>query len=145
MKKILTLLIVALMGVGATALAESKQTLTINGETVSKVVARITFDGDNVVLTFSDATTQTADMGSVVLTFSVDASTAIYSMKSIVEDNLDIDGLEPDTQVVIYNAEGKKMLAARADHARAILQTHSLPGGVYMLKAGNQVIKFVKR
>lgn len=134
-----------LLLLGLSARADSKQVLTINGETVEKVVTRITFSGDNVVLTFGDQTTQTVDMEMVTLTISLDGTTDIGTVKEQVGDVLDIDGLEPGTEVVIYNAQGRKMLSARASDVRAILQTHALKSGVYVLKAGNQIVKFIKR
>jgi hypothetical protein len=58
---------------------------------------------------------------------------------------LDINGIEPGTTIEIYDAQGKKVITARADEARTILNTHSLKGGIYLLKANRQVVKFVKR
>ena len=125
--------------------AEKKQTLTINGEKVEKLLTRITFEGDNAVLTFGDNTTQTADMEAVILSFSVDDLTAIGTIKGNVGNKLSIDGLEPDTEVEIYDAQGKKLLTAHIDETRAILNTRSLKNGVYLLKANRQVVKFIKR
>ena len=54
MKKLKLFTMACLLSVAFTAQAGNVQTLVINGEKVEKVVARITFEGDNVVLTFSD-------------------------------------------------------------------------------------------
>ena len=43
-----------------TMMADTKQTVKIDGTTVDKTVERLTFDGDKVVLTFTDHSTQTA-------------------------------------------------------------------------------------
>ena len=45
-----------------TMMADTKQTVKIDGTTVDKTVERLTFDGDKVVLTFTDHSTQTEDM-----------------------------------------------------------------------------------
>ena len=143
MKK-LTLIATLSLLMGLSVQAEKKQTLTINGQTVEKVATRITFEGDNVIITFGDQTTQTADMEQVKLSFAP-VSTAIGTIKEHVTDVLDINGLEPGTTVDIYDAQGKKVMTTRADEARTILNTHSLKGGIYLLKANRQVVKFVKR
>lgn len=144
MKKLTLLAVTCLLTLCISIQAEKKQTLTINGQTVEKVATRITFEGDNVVITFGDKTTQTADMEQVKLSFAP-ATTAIGTIKDYVTDELNINGLEPGTKIEIYDAQGKKIMTARADEARAILSTCSLSNGIYLLKANRQVVKFIKR
>lgn len=143
MKK-LTLITVLCLLMGLSVQAEKKQTLTINGQKVEKVATRITFDGDNAVITFGDQTSQTADMEQVKISFSA-VPTAIGTIKEQVADVLNINGLEPGTTIEIYDAQGKKVITTRAEEARAILNTRSLKGGIYLLKANRQVVKFIKR
>jgi 3-dehydroquinate synthase class II len=119
--------------------------LVINGEKVEKVVARITFEGDNVVLTFSDQTVQTADMENVVLSFTPEDLTAIGTIKNAVNKTFSIEGLEPGTEIIIYNTDGKQVLTARASEDLTTLKMSSLKKGVYLMKAGKQVVKFIKR
>ena len=145
MKKLKLILLTCLLICGLSVQAEKKQTLTINGEKVEKLVTRITFEGDNLVLHFSDQSTQTADMESVVLSFAVEDLTSISYIREQVKNTLSIEGLEPGTEVLIYNAEGKKMLSVQASEVQTILKTKSLKKGVYLMKAGNQVVKFIKR
>ena len=47
--------------------AGSKQTVKIDGQLIEKTVSEITFDGDNVVLQYSDNTSDQADMSLVTL------------------------------------------------------------------------------
>lgn len=145
MKKLKLITITCLLMLGLSVQAEKKQTLTINGETVQKLVTRITFEGDNVVLLFSDGASQTADMESVKLSFSVEDLTAIGTIKGEIVDKLFVEGLEPGTEVVIYNTEGKQMMTARASEVQTVLKTKALKKGIYLMKAGKQVVKFVKR
>lgn len=124
--------------------ANATQTLKINGETVEKAVVTMTFNGDNVILTFSDQTSQTTDMSTVVLTFdSADAS--IYSLKSATGSLLNIDGIQPGTEIIVYDAEGRKQLATKASKNSVRISVEKLKAGTYIMKAGNQVVKFVKR
>ena len=119
-----------------------KQTLTINGETVEKAVVSITFDGDNVVLHFDDASEQSADMNTVTLNIDV-SGTGISVLKGEVTDRLSIEGLPEGTPVTIYDASGRLVLSSLASNLSPL--TSHLPHGVYVLKAGNQIVKFVKR
>lgn len=125
--------------------AAGTQTLTINGEKVEKVVARITFDGDNVILLFGDETQQSADMSSVTLQFTLDDDTAIEALRQPVGDLLNIKGLEPGTHVSVYNAKGEIVASVKASDAQELLQTGSLKKGVYLIKAGKHVVKFIKK
>lgn len=139
MKKILlaTLLLIC-MSVNA------KQTLTINGTEVDKTVVTMTFSGDDVILTFSDETDQTVDMSSVVISFSSSTSIA-YTLKTPVGSELNIEGLTEGSEFEIYDATGKMLINAKANGTSANVSIDSLRSGVYILKAGNQVVKFVKR
>lgn len=134
-----------LLSVAFTAQAGNVQTLVINGEKVEKVVARITFEGDNVVLTFSDQTAQTADMESVKLSFTPEDLTAIGTIRNAVNKTFSIEGLEPGTEITVYNADGKQVLTTHASEDLTILKMTSLKKGVYLMKAGKQVVKFIKR
>ena len=122
-----TLLLASVLAV----MAASSQELTINGQMVEKTVARITFDGDNAVLTFSDNTLQSVDMESVVITFDLSLPNAI-SLTDIT------DLLTSGTQVTIFDASGKKVLST-FDPSSSI---YNLPKGVYVMKAGNGNVKF---
>ena len=50
-------------------MADSRETITINGPTVSGQATRITFAGDNVTLTYADGTSQTESMADVTIAF----------------------------------------------------------------------------
>lgn len=129
----------------APARADQGQELTVNGEVVENTVARITFDGDIVVLHFTDQTSQSADMGEVRLKFIPKDATAIRCLKEVVADKLDVSGLDPGTTVTVLDASGRQVLTAKAADVRMQLSTQSLRSGVYFLKAGKQMVKFVKR
>ena len=64
------------------AFADNKQTVTIDGSAVGKTVTEITFDGDNVILKYSDNSSQTEDMSLVKLAFTYDASTGINQVET---------------------------------------------------------------
>lgn len=125
--------------------ADSTQTLTVNGQKVEKVVAQITFDGDQVVLHFTDEGQQSADMDAVTLAFTLDDTSAIGTIRESVTDLLSIEGLPAHADVLVFDATGKRVLSTKASNARALLSTTHLKSGIYLLKAGNQVVKFIKK
>ena len=67
MKKVYFMLLGVLLSTAA--MADNKQTVTIGGSQVSKTVKEITFDGDNVTLSYADGTDETQDMSLVKLSF----------------------------------------------------------------------------
>lgn len=144
-KMIYSVVAVCLLLCALPAVADTVQTLTVNGERVGKTVARMTFEGDNVVLHFSDGSTQTDDLSVVVLKLDVTSTDGIFALKGTVADKLDIDGLAPGTPVTVYDASGRTVLTAKADEVKAAISVKSLKKGVYMMKAGRQLVKFVKR
>lgn len=144
MQKFFTLLTVAMMLLASPIKAATTQTITINGEVVSKVVTQITFDGDNVILTFADDSFTTEDMGNVTISFSSTTSIkdiSAFQMNKIVGDNLEIEGLAEGTEVSIYDISGKQIFATKSSN----INVSGLKSGVYVLKAGNQIVKFVKK
>ena len=145
MKKLLFLFSTVLLMHASSIKAATTQTLIINGEPVEKIVTKITFDGDLAVLTFSDATEISEDMGNVILRFS-DSPTSIknittYQMNKVVDDNLLIDGLADEATVIIYDASGKDVITTNGSN----INVSGLKPGMYILKAGKQIVKFVKQ
>ena len=143
MKKLLFLFSAALLML-ASPIKAATQALIINGEPVEKVVTKITFNGDLAVLTFSDATEISEDMSNIILRFS-SAPTSIkditaFQMNKVVGDNLLIDGLAGEANVIIYDASGKDVITTSGSN----INVSGLRPGMYVLKAGNQIVKFVK-
>ena len=145
MKKLLFLFSAVMLMLAAPAKAATTQTLIINGEVVEKVVTKITFEGDLAVLTFADNSVAQEDMGNIVLQFS-DSPTSIkgisaFQLNNVVDGSLDINGLAEGTLVQIFDASGKQVVATYD----TTINVSSLKPGMYILKAGNQIVKFVKQ
>ncbi len=103
------------------AVADNKQTLTINGSTVDKVVTQITFEGDNAVLTYSDNSTQSADMELVSLAFEYDGSSGISA----------VEAKEQAVTGKVYNLNGQMVGTTTA----------GLSKGVYIVDGKKMIIK----
>lgn len=145
MKKLLLLFSAVMLMLVAPAKAATTQTLIINGEVVEKVVTKITFEGDLAVLTFADASVSTEDMGNVVLLFS-ESPTSIkdinaFQLNKVVDGSLNISGLAEGTLVKIFDASGKQMTSTYD----TTINVSNLKAGMYIMKAGNQIVKFVKK
>jgi hypothetical protein len=84
-----------------------------------------------------------ADMAELVIDFTASQETAIQVLKTPVGNQLLIEGLPVGTPVTIYDAQGKVVL--RTQTSATSLPVQSLRSGVYLLKANNQIVKFVKR
>jgi len=68
----------------------------------------------------------------------------MYNSYSIKGDRLYVQGLEEKAQVMLYNLQGKLMATTTADAGEVEMNIGDLPKGVYLLKSGKVVIKFVK-
>lgn len=143
MKKLL-LLFAAIAVQLLPVMADEGQHLIINGEQVEKAVVKMTFEDDYVILHFVDQTTQGVNMDSIVLKFDVEANN-IYSLKGIVTDKMSIEGMEPGTEVIVYDVSGRVVLTTKVSEAKLILSAKQLKSGVYVMKAGRQAVKFTKR
>ncbi|MBQ7422555.1 MAG: T9SS type A sorting domain-containing protein [Prevotella sp.] len=147
-KNILFLLMVIL---SLTAYAD-EQDLIINGETVGQIdVKRITFDGDMVIFTLSNDSQRTETLGSnTEISLVFDETTNIadiqaFRLNAIVGNQLNIKGLAGDTNLAVYDATGKLMASTRSNGSEATIDISHFRKGVYVLQAGNQVVKFVKQ
>ena len=98
----------------------TKQTLTVNEETIDRTVSEIRLDGNNAVLLFTDGTTLTADMRLVTLTMSYEEATGIAEMRNEkgemrndAEEWYTLDGIKVTVtpkQKGIYIHNGKKVV-----------------------------------
>ena len=147
MKKIVTLLLSLFLTVG-TAFADNSQVVIINGQEVEKFATKITFSGDNAIVTFSDGTTDTADMSNVVIHLNVSTDISkvqTFNFNGLIGDELHLSNIAEGTAVTIYDATGKVLQQVKATDTTLSLNTASLKNGVYVLKAGNQIVKFLKK
>lgn len=104
----------------SSAMADNKQTVVIDGHGVDKTVKQITFNGDNVVLTFTDESTLTEDMSLVKMSFAYGPATGITSAEKTFPQALKGNVYNLNGQLVgtstkglgkgIYIVDGKKLI-----------------------------------
>ena len=98
---------------GATPVNDDKnatQTVTVNQETIGRIVSEIRLDGNNAVLTFIDGSTMTAVMRLVTLTMSYSETTGVSSLHM----------MDKDGNVSIYDLQGRKVANSQKSKADGI-------------------------
>lgn len=118
MKKAYLLLLAGMLSTAV--FAGSKQTVKIDGQVIEKTVSEITFDGDNVVLQYSDNTSDQADMSLVTLSFT-------YQTTGISQ----IEGIKQALQGKVYNLQGQYVGKS----------PKGLSKGVYIINGKKVIIK----
>lgn len=88
----------ALYGCPLSAKADSKVSTVIDGREDARILSKITFDGDNVTLTFDDSTTLTSDMNLVSVTLD---HTEANAVNGIINDTAKPTG--------VYNLKGQRI------------------------------------
>lgn len=118
MKKAYLLLLAGMLSTAV--FADNKQTVKINGQGIEKTISEITFDGDNVVLQYSDNTSDQADMSLVTLSFS-------YTTTGISQ----VEGIKKALQGKVYNLQGQFVGSS----------LQGLSKGVYIINGKKVIIK----
>ena len=76
---------------------DTKQTLTIAGETIERTVSEIRINANNAILLFTDGDTQEVDMKDVSLKLTYNETTGVNNLRLQT----------PDGKVSIYNLQGQ--------------------------------------
>lgn len=122
---------------------------TVNGVQVERVLSKITFLGDNIILHFNDDNAeQTEDLEAVSIT--LPATTGIDKLRTFVSkqlqgDNLTLKGVGRGERIAIYDTGGRLRMQTTASGSDMSLSLAGLKTGVYIVKAGNNIIKFQKQ
>lgn len=121
--------------------------ITINGNNIDKKVNQITFDGDKILFHWSDGSTS-HEASKVIMDISNTSNIndiKIFSIGGFQGNELIIDGLNPNQNLFIYDIYGKILMRTIAITTRADLKINNLNTGIYLLKANDFIIKFVKK
>ena len=147
-KRFYTLLLAALTAIPG--MAQSAQAeVTVNGMKATRALARITFDGDNVVLHFADGSEDvSADMDGV--TIDLGNATPVGSLKTLTAphvegDRLVIGGTRRGERIALCDATGRRIMQTTAATDTITLSIATLAKGVYVVRTGQHIIKFSKK
>lgn len=123
--------------------------MTVNGQKVEKAVTRLTFDGDKVKVAYGDNSASEHDMAEVAFSFSsssgIDAVSSFGTLAVTVGNQLEVSGIAPGCTLQVFDIRGRLVAQETAVDAACIVEISHLEGGVYVLKAGKEIVKFVKR
>lgn len=131
MKKILSLCLVTLMTIPLFS-----QDLVItgtDGEQQSlnlEALRKITFESGKLVATYYDGSATAYILSSISRLFFTDIT--------LVEETL----FDQYTPITVYDLSGKIIIDGQSESQDAVI--NSLPGGIYLLRAGGKTIKIVK-
>ena len=122
----------------------------VNGETISLTPTKITLEGDNVNVTFSDGTLSTFDMEEVVVSFSTTTGVTalqnnLFTINSQVEDQLTIAGIEAGKRFSIVSFSGVTVYSGVTDTLKTNVNLSGMPSGCYLLQVDGKFIKFIKK
>lgn len=150
-------LILSLFAASALALTASAGVakVMINGSAVEKTPVALSFNDDKVTIHFGERDTMEANLDEVSISFADGSNLVnelsganIFRFNGLVGDVLSISGIAPNAGVAIYDLSGKQVLAAQAKMQSAEsleINVAELPAGAYLLRVGNEVVKFIKR
>lgn len=105
------------------SLADTEERATIGGTVVGKFATMLTFSGDDVVLTFDDGTTRTADMSLVSIDLAYDAAPDPSGITGVTSAG--------DTTARVYSICGQYMGNS----------TEGLAKGLYIVNGKKVIIK----
>ena len=107
---------------GGVAMADTEQTVTVNGEAIDGFITELTFNGDQVTMKFEDGSTRIEDMSlvSIALTYS-ETSTGIT----------EIETDDQSTVKRVYTISGQYVGTS----------TKGLPQGIYIVNGKKTIVK----
>lgn len=127
----------------------SNAVVTVNGIQVEHALSQLTFEGDNVILHFADdAPERSEDMAAV--TISMSGTTDISRLKTFttarpVGNQLMLDGIAAGDRIAIYDTGGRLRMQTTSPGSRVRFSLESLATGMYIVRAGSNIIKFQKQ
>ena len=153
MKKFLLSFVLLLVSVTVMVAEEVSAYITVNGLAVTKTMSEISFDQDDVVIAYSDGTSaKFSKSDDIEITFnqptSVEATQEAletFTYGGIVGDELVVSGIADGTSVVVYAINGVNVASGKVSGDSARINVSGLTSGVYILRAGKNVVKFIKK
>lgn len=128
----------------------SERIIRIEGLELQQAVSRISFKGDTAVLHFSEGDSLSTHCLFLTIEFTGDSglsplqNTRVLVARNPVKDLLPLENLETGSLLLLYDVEGRLVKAQQAHASSEQIDLNGLPAGVYMLRTGKYLIRFVK-
>ncbi|ERJ99095.1 T9SS type A sorting domain-containing protein [Hoylesella pleuritidis] len=130
-------------------LAEEKtDELRIDGASTDRFVTEISYDGDKITLSWNDKTVVSDWMARAIanLISGIDLDKVkIRSICGLHGKVLNVEGTSPGQLLCVYDIQGKVTQSILVNSVSCQLDISNLNTGIYLLKAGYEIIKFVKK
>lgn len=107
------------------AVADTKETVTVNGSAIDKFVSQLTFSGSDAVLTFDDQSSQTVAISNVSIDFTYDGGDPV-SVAAIHDGTNETSAVQR-----VFNLSGQLVAKTTTD----------LPKGIYIVNDKKVLIK----
>lgn len=122
----------------------------VNGEALASSPAKITINGDNVNVTFSDGSMTSFDMDDIVVNFSMPTDVAtlqnkLFAINSTVENQLILSGVEAEKRLSVLSVSGISVYTGKTESNETRIDISNLASGVYLLNIDGKVVKFIKK
>ena len=104
-----------------TAMADGGQVVTVNGQTTTQQLKKMTFDGDDVILHFADGSTQKVGMVNVSVAF-----TEVDAIKALEK------AADKDAPIEYFNMKGQQLKQAPKH-------------GTFLMKKGDKIVKLLTK
>ena len=140
---------VSLLMMAATMTAAADAIMTVNGNPVEKTPVSLVPDGNQVSVEFDDNTVVLFPMEQIAVTFSTPTglgSVATFGKLSVnVGNTLEVAGIAPGCTLQVFDVKGRLVAQAKADADVCTVNISAIEPGVYILRVGKEIVKFVKR
>lgn len=150
MRHLLTLFLM-LCGFQTNMLAGTESSgICINGVKADRIVTEISYDENKITLFWNDNTSLTNKIAGTMadLALGEDGNTdkvKIASISGLYRDNIVVSGVTPGSLLCVYDFAGKMLINSKSQSTSCELDISRLNTGIYLLKADNEVIKFIKQ
>ncbi len=139
----------SLLMLTATMAQAADVVMTVNGNPVEQAPVTLVPDGDQIYVTFDDGTGVWFSMDQVALSFSSHTglnSVASFGKLSVAVGNtLEVTGIVPGCTLQVFDVRGRLVAQTLSTAGFCTVDISALEPGVFILRAGKETVKFVKR
>ena len=128
----------------------SERIVRIDGQELQQTIGRISFKGDTAVLHFSDTDSLSTHCLLLSIEFTEGSglsplqNTRVLLARNPVKDILPLENLQAGSRLLLYDIEGRLVKTQQAHASSVQIDLSDLPAGVYLLRTGKYLGRFVK-
>ncbi|MDD2559428.1 MAG: T9SS type A sorting domain-containing protein [Bacteroidales bacterium] len=130
--------------------AFSERIVRIEGQELEQAVSRISFRGDTAILHFGEGDSLATHCLLLAVEFTAQSglsslqNSRVLLARNPVKDYLPLENLEVGNSLLLYDNEGRLIKKQKVSSSSEQIDLSGLPAGVYLLRTGQDLIRFVK-